>query len=162
MRSLEGGDWKSTYAGNSLVAYPTANTPFSKQLVSFSAPKEFSRTSAHTITKLKEDHTMQASYIPQEMEVVAEVLSAIPERQREYLIDRQELLRLREEKLIQDKLFVYLAIKLSYDTCEPHIDIPWFCDQWEIKEEVFSTAIAQLHKKGALQPVARQLTLQLF
>jgi len=23
MRSLEGGDWKSTYAGNSLVAYPT-------------------------------------------------------------------------------------------------------------------------------------------
>ncbi len=24
MRSLEGGDWKSTYKGNSLVAYPTA------------------------------------------------------------------------------------------------------------------------------------------
>ena len=23
MRSLEGGDWKSTYQGNSLVAYPT-------------------------------------------------------------------------------------------------------------------------------------------
>ena len=24
MRGLEGGDWKSTFRGNSLVAYPTA------------------------------------------------------------------------------------------------------------------------------------------
>ena len=24
MRGLEGGDWKSAYQGNSLVAYPTA------------------------------------------------------------------------------------------------------------------------------------------
>ena len=26
MRGLEGGDWKSTFRGNSLVAYPTART----------------------------------------------------------------------------------------------------------------------------------------
>jgi hypothetical protein len=26
MRRLEGGDWKSTDPGNSLVAYPTAST----------------------------------------------------------------------------------------------------------------------------------------
>jgi len=64
--------------------------------------------------------------------------------------------------LIQPKLFVYLAIKLSYDHSEPSIDIPAFCDQWGLKEEELSTALAQLQKKKVLQPVARQLTLQLF
>jgi len=105
---------------------------------------------------------MQANYTPQEVEVITEISEQNPKPQRQYLIDREELLRLKEEKLIQDKLFVYLAIKLSYDSLEPSINIPWFCNQWDLKEEAFSTAIAQLHKKGALQPVARQLTLQLF
>jgi len=105
---------------------------------------------------------MQTNYAPQELEIITEISSPSPNPQRQYLIDRDELLRLKEEKLIQDKLFVYLALKLSYDRSELSIDIPWFCDQWDLKEEVFATAIAQLHKKGALQPVARQLTLQLF
>ncbi len=60
------------------------------------------------------------------------------------------------------KFYVYLAIKLSYETSEPSIDIPSFCEQWGLKEEEFSTARAQLQKKKVLQPVARQLTLQLF
>lgn len=80
----------------------------------------------------------------------------------QYVIDREELLRLRESGLILNKLYVYLAIKLSYDHLEPSIDIPFFCEQWEIKETDCSAAIAQLQKKGALQPVAHQLTLQLF
>jgi len=104
---------------------------------------------------------MQASYSPPTMEVVADV--SIPHtKSREYLIDHDELIRRREDGLIQSKLYVYLAIKLSYDTSEPSIDIPSFCDQWGLKEEEFSTAIAQLQKKKVLQPVARQLTLQLF
>ncbi len=104
---------------------------------------------------------MQASYSPPTMEVVADV--SIPHtKSREYLIDRNELIRLREDGLIQSKLYVYLAIKLSYDTSEPSIDIPSFCEQWGLKESEFTTALAQLQKKGALQPVARQLTLQLF
>jgi len=65
---------------------------------------------------------MQASYSPPTMEVVADV--SIPHtKSREYLIDRNELIRLREDGLIQSKLYVYLAIKLSYDTSEPSIDI---------------------------------------
>jgi hypothetical protein len=104
---------------------------------------------------------MQAELAPEKMEVVADV--SIPQtKSREYVIDRSELLHLKESGLIQSKLFVYLAIKLSYDTQEPSIDIPWFCEQWELKESEFTTALAQLQKKGALQPVARQLTLQLF
>jgi len=104
---------------------------------------------------------MQASYSPPTMEVVADV--SIPHtKSREYLIDHDKLIRLREDGLIQSKLYVYLAIKLSYDTSEPSIDIPSFCEQWDLKETEFTTALAQLQKKGALQPVARQLTLQLF
>ncbi len=72
---------------------------------------------------------MQANYAPQQVEVIAEFSSPSPKSQRQYLIERDELLRLKEEKLIQDKLFVYLAIKLSYDSSEPSIDIPWFCNQ---------------------------------
>ena len=104
---------------------------------------------------------MQAELAPEKMELVADV--SIPHtKPREYVIDREELLHLKESGLIQSKLFVYLAIKLSYDTQEPSIDIPWFCEQWELKESEFTTALAQLQKKGALQPMARQLTLQLF
>jgi hypothetical protein len=80
----------------------------------------------------------------------------------QYLIDRDELLRLREEKMIPDRFYVYLAIKLSYSSSNPSIDIPSFCEKWELTEVQLATAIAQLHKKGALQPVARQLQLELF
>lgn len=67
---------------------------------------------------------MQAELAPEKMEVVAGNSTA-NSKQREYVIDREELLHLKESGLIQSKLFVYLAIKLSYDTQEPSIDIPW-------------------------------------
>ena len=104
---------------------------------------------------------MQANYTLPTIELVADN-STSDSNPKEYLIDRDELFHLRDSGLIQPKLFVYLAIKLSYDHSEPSIDIPAFCEQWELKEEEFSTALAQLQKKKVLQPVARQLTLQLF
>lgn len=96
------------------------------------------------------------------MQLINELPIPQSESQMQYIIDREELRRLKEEGLIQSKLYVYLAIKLSYTHSEPSIDIPWFCEQWDLKETELSTAIAQLQKKGALQPIARQLTLQLF
>ncbi len=96
------------------------------------------------------------------MELVASVSIPHPSNAMQYTIDRDELLRLREEKMIPDRFYVYLAIKLSYNGSNPSIDIPSFCEQWELTEVQLATAIAQLHKKGALQPVARQLQLELF
>ena len=104
---------------------------------------------------------MQANCTLPTMELIADNSNA-DSNPREYVIDRDELFHLRDSGLIQPKLFVYLAIKLTYDHSEPSIDIPAFCEQWQLKEEEFSTAIAQLQKKKVLQPVARQLTLQLF
>lgn len=96
------------------------------------------------------------------MELVASVSIPNPPSAMQYLIDRDELLRRREEKMIPDRFYVYLAIKLSYSSSNPSIDIPSFCEQWDLSEVQLATAIAQLHKKGALQPVARQLQLELF
>jgi len=97
-----------------------------------------------------------------ELLAVSEVSILKSDSSMQYIIDREELLRLHESGLIPNKLYVHLAIKLSYSCSKPSIDIPSFCEQWDLKEAEFSTAIAQLQKKGALQPVARQLTLQLF
>lgn len=96
------------------------------------------------------------------MQLVAEVSIPNSESKMEYLIDREELLRLKEEKLIAPKLYVYIALKLSYTQSNPSVDIESFCESWEISETEFATAIAQLQKKKALQPVARQLQLELF
>lgn len=96
------------------------------------------------------------------MELLTEVSIPNQPNTMQYTIDRDELLRLREEKMIPDRFYVYLAIKLSYSSSNPSIDIPSFCEQWDLSEVQLATAIAQLHKKGALQPVARQLQLELF
>ena len=50
--------------------------------------------------------------------------------------------------MIPNRFYVYLAIKLSYSGSNPSIDIPSFCEQWELSEVQLATAIAQLHKKG--------------
>ena len=57
---------------------------------------------------------MQANCILPTMDLIADNSNA-ESNPKEYLIDRDELLHLRELGLIQPKLFVYLAIKLSYD-----------------------------------------------
>lgn len=87
---------------------------------------------------------------------------SVPTKNGEYLIDRDELLQLKEKNLISIKLYVYLALKLSYNTSSPSVDIPSFCEQWQLEEAEFATAIAQLHKKKVLQPVHRQLELELL
>ena len=64
------------------------------------------------------------NYAPQPMEIVADISIPQSSSQGQYLIDRDELIRLKEEGLIQSKLYVYLALKLSYTHSEPSIDIP--------------------------------------
>ncbi len=57
------------------------------------------------------------------MELIAEFPTTKLESPKEYVIDRDKLMRLRKFKLIQERFYVYLALKLSYDTSEPSIDI---------------------------------------
>lgn len=62
------------------------------------------------------------------MEFVIDVSIPNSPSSRQYVIDREELLQLKESKLISDKLFVYLAIKLTNDRLNPSIDVPSFCE----------------------------------
>ena len=85
-----------------------------------------------------------------------------PQPEAQYLITREELLRLKLKGLVQDKLYVYFALKLTYGTTVANVDIELFCDDWKLTESQLAIAIAQLQKKGALEPKAAQLELELF
>lgn len=126
------------------------------------------------------------------MQLVAEAaLIPESEPQAEYIINRMELssvagqrtlprklsLKLKHMGLVQDKprplllfkkqesvgaLYVYLALKLTYPETNLSVDIESFCEDWKITESELAIAIAQLQKKGALEPKAAQLELELF
>ena len=96
------------------------------------------------------------------MQQVATVSIPKPASKMEYLIDRDELLELKRRKLIDNKLYTYLALKLTYTTNNPSVHVESFCEQWGLTESQLGGAIASLQKKGALQPTSNQLQLELF
>ena len=98
----------------------------------------------------------------QELKAIPPLFSELIEPEAQYIINRTELLRLKSMGLVQDKLYVYLALKLTYDTTAANVDIELFCDDWKLTESELAIAIAQLQRKGALEPKAAQLELELF
>lgn len=79
-----------------------------------------------------------------------------------FTLDREELMRLESMSIITGKAYIYLALKLSYDTLNISIDTESFCEEWQVTESDLAIALGQLQKKGALAPVHRQLELELF
>ncbi|MGL5922864.1 hypothetical protein [Chroococcidiopsis sp.] len=79
-----------------------------------------------------------------------------------FRLDRSELMRLQEMGIITGRAYIYLALKLTYSSLNISVDTESFCEDWQITESDLAVAIAQLHKKGALAPVNRQLELELF
>lgn len=109
-------------------------------------------------------------------QLIAESLLPDTEAEAQYIINRTELLRLKSMGLVQDRLYVYFALKLTYDTTAmrdlrgkdssanslANVNIESFCEDWKLTESELAIAIAQLQKKGALEPKAAQLELELF
>lgn len=79
-----------------------------------------------------------------------------------FSLDSKELMRLQEMGVITGKAYVYLALKLTYDTLNVSVDIESFCEDWQLTPSELALALAQLQKKGALAPVHHQLELELF
>ncbi len=63
---------------------------------------------------------MQTTSTENPMQLIAEDSMSDTESKMEYLIDRDELLHLREEKLAPTTFYVYLAIKLTYSHSQPN------------------------------------------
>jgi hypothetical protein len=96
------------------------------------------------------------------MQLVATISIPNPHHEQKYVILPDELIRLRALKLINDRCYVYLALRMTYSHSNPSINIPKFAEQWSLSEVDCRAAIAALHKKGCLEPVHEQLELQLY
>lgn len=79
-----------------------------------------------------------------------------------YLLDRSELLRIREMKLMtSDRDYLFFALQLDYPSkMNPTIEVDSFCDRWELSDGDFYKALGELRKKGILVSIATRLDLQ--
>ena len=79
-----------------------------------------------------------------------------------YLIDREELLRIRQLKLLtSDRDYVFFALQIDYPgKLNPTIEVSAFCERWELDDGDFYKALGELRKKGIVVSIANSLNLQ--
>lgn len=79
-----------------------------------------------------------------------------------YLVNREELLRIRTMKLLtSDRDYLFFALQIDYpDESNPSIEVDSFCDRWELSDGDFYKALGELRKKGIVVSIANRLDLQ--
>ncbi|PSB16683.1 hypothetical protein C7B65_20780 [Phormidesmis priestleyi ULC007] len=79
-----------------------------------------------------------------------------------YLIDREELLRIRQIKLLtNDRDYVFFALQIDYPAkLNPTIEVSAFCERWELSDGNFYKALGELRQKGIVVSIANSLNLQ--
>jgi hypothetical protein len=79
-----------------------------------------------------------------------------------YSLDRQELLRIRQLKLLtSDRDYVFFALQIDFPgRLNPTLDIASFCERWEISDGNLYKALGDLRNKGIVVSIASQLSLQ--
>lgn len=79
-----------------------------------------------------------------------------------YLLNREELLRVRELKLLtSDRDYIFFALQIDYPgKVNPNVNVGAFCDRWEIGEGAFYKALGELQNKGIVASIASQLDLR--
>lgn len=80
-----------------------------------------------------------------------------------YSLDREELLRIRNLKLLtSDRDYIFFALQLDFPgKLNPKIDVNAFCDRWELDEGDLYKALGELRKKGVVVSIASQISLQI-
>ena len=80
----------------------------------------------------------------------------------DYQIDREELLRIRQMKLLtSDRDYVFFALQIDYPAKRnPTIEVSAFCERWELSDGNFYKALGELRKKGIVVSIANRLDLQ--
>lgn len=79
-----------------------------------------------------------------------------------YELDREELLRVRDMKLLtSDRDYVFFALQIDYSgKLSPSIDVNAFCDRWELNEGSLYKALGELRNKGIVVSIASHIDLQ--
>ena len=79
-----------------------------------------------------------------------------------YSIDRDELLRIRQMKLLtSDRDYLFLALQIDYPgKLSPTIEVSTFCERWELSDGNFYKALGELRNKGIVVSIANRLDLQ--
>lgn len=85
------------------------------------------------------------------------------ETQAGYWLDREELMRIRDRKLLSsDRDYLYFALQIDYPgKRNPQIDVDSFCDRWNLSAGDFYKALGDLKNKGIVEAISNQLNLQL-
>lgn len=78
----------------------------------------------------------------------------------DYRIDRAELLRLAQRKILNTPAYIYFALSLDYPNGAEGLHIKSFCERWAISEPDAVKAIATLEKKDVLKQKHQQLCFQ--
>jgi len=80
-----------------------------------------------------------------------------------YSIDRDELLRIRQMKLLtSDRDYLFLAaLQVDYPgKLSPTRSVSIFCERWELSDGNFYKALGELRNKGIVVSIANRLDLQ--
>ncbi len=79
-----------------------------------------------------------------------------------YLLDREELLRVRALKLLtSDRDYLFFALQIDYPgKSNPNVDVGAFCNRWEISEGALYKALGELQNKGIVVSIASRLDLR--
>ncbi len=85
-----------------------------------------------------------------------------PNSAHSYLLGREELLRIRDLKLLtSDRDYVFFALQIDYPgKLNPAIDVAAFCGRWELDDGDLYKALGELRNKGIVVSIASQLNLE--
>jgi hypothetical protein len=80
-----------------------------------------------------------------------------------YILDRDELLQIRQRKLLtSDRDYLYFALQIDYPgKLNPTINVESFCERWELSSGSFYKALGDLRNKGVVEAIFSELSLQM-
>lgn len=79
-----------------------------------------------------------------------------------YLLDRKELLLIRDMKLLTShRDYLFFALQIDYPgKPNPTIDVDVFCKRWQLNHGDFYKALGELQNKGIVVSIASRLDLK--
>ncbi len=80
-----------------------------------------------------------------------------------YWLDREELLRIRERKLLtSDRDYLFFVLQIDYPgKLNPSVDVTAFCNRWVLSVGDFYKALGDLKNKDVVVSISNQLDLQM-